>query len=226
MNFENKISIGSGCYTAPEIAHILQLPYSKVRRWMVDYWDGKLGKEFESKYSWTIEGSRAVSFHTLIEFYVMMQLSSAGVKPKDILKAHQKLSEDYNTAFPFATKRLIKNIKTDGRTVYIAIGENTISLDGTNQLNLPLIKEFFKNLEFDGKETAQRFWPRGKDKSVVIDPLRKFGHPIIEGYNIYPEILYNHFKAGDPIHYLTAVYNLSEKEIKDAIDYCSMKTAA
>ncbi|MEQ8422681.1 MAG: DUF433 domain-containing protein, partial [Arenibacter algicola] len=82
MNFENKPKIGSGIYTASEIAIILRVPYRKVYTWMNKYWDGRIGKEFGSKYSWDINGKRAVSFHTFIEFYVMMRFSEAGVKPR------------------------------------------------------------------------------------------------------------------------------------------------
>lgn len=220
MNFENTFDIGTGCYTASEIAHILQLPYHKVHTWMNKYWDGKLGKEFGEKYSWTVDKSRAVSFHTLVEFYVMMQLSEAGVKPKAVLEAHSYLSKKYNTAFPFAQKKLIQAIDTDGKTIFLNIGDDTLSLDGSHQFNLAIIKEFFKNLEFDGNEMASRFWPMGKDKSVVIDPERKFGHPIINGHNIYPEVLYGMNKAGDSIGFIAAIYELTVKQVEDAIQYC------
>lgn len=50
--FENKLEIGLGLYTTSEVAQILQLPYYKVHKWINDYWDGELGREFERKYSW------------------------------------------------------------------------------------------------------------------------------------------------------------------------------
>ena len=37
--------------------------------------------------------------------------------------------------------------------------------------------------------------------------------------NIFPETLYNHYKAGDPVVYISYVYELTEKEVQDAIDY-------
>ena len=221
MNFENKLDIGTGCYTASEIAHILQVPYHKVHTWMNKYWDGKLGKEFGEKYSWTVDNTRAVSFHTLVEFYVMMQLSEAGVKPKEVLKAHSILSKQFDTAFPFAQKTLLKGMQTDGKTVYLHFEDKILSLDGSQQLNLSLIKAFYKNLEFDGNEMASRFWPMGKNKSIVIDPERKFGHPIINGHNIYPEVLHGMFKAGDSIRFIAAIYEISTKQVKDAIQYCT-----
>ncbi len=226
MNFENTLTIGKGCYTAPEIAHILQIPYDKVRRYMLTYWDGTLGKAFGKKYSWEVDNSRAVSFHTLVEFYVMMQLAEAGVKTKDVLKAHLELSKKHNTAFPFAQKDLLQGINTDGKKIFLTIGEDTLSLDGTNQFNLILIKQFFKNLEFDGAEMASKFWPMGKGTSVVVDPHRKFGHPVLNSKNIYPEVLHNHILAGDPIPYIALIFEISEKEVEDAIQYCDRNKAA
>lgn len=226
MNFENKLTIGIGCYTASEIAHILQLPYRKVHTWMNKYWDGKLGKEFGEKYSWKVDNSRAVSFHTLVEFYVMMQFSEAGVKPKEVLKAHAILSAKYNTAFPFAQKELLESIRTDGKIIYQDYDGQLVSLDGSEQFNLSLINQFFKNLEFDGNDMASRFWPMGMEKSVVIDPARKFGHPIINGHNIFPEVLHGHIMAGDPKEYIALIFELTEKEVQDAIDYCRLNKVA
>lgn len=220
MNFENKPEIGSGIYTATEIANILRVPYRKVYTWMNKYWDGKIGKEFGSKYSWDINGTRAVSFHTFIEFYVMMRFSEAGVKPKQVLEAHTELSKMYRTAFPFARKEVLKGIRSDGKHIFLKTIAGTIELNGAKQFNLDLIKIFFVNLEFDKDNLASRFWPIGKEKSILVDPTRGFGHPVIEGKNIFPEIIYSHHKAGDPIAYIAHVYQISESEVNHALEYC------
>lgn len=220
MKFENKFDIGTGCYTASDIAKILKVKYNKVHRWMVVYWDGKLGKELGQNYSWQVDKSKAVSFHTLVEFYVMLLLSEAGVKPKEILKAHSYLSNEFNTAFPFARKQLLSGIKTDGKRIYLNYDGGTIDLDGSGQFNLDFIKTFFKNLDFDGDEVAKRFWPMGRDSSVVVDPDRKFGHPIIDGHNIYPEVLNGMYKAGDAPEFIAVLYDIPDKAVKDAIAYC------
>ncbi len=220
MNFENKPKIGSGIYTASEIASILRVPYRTVYTWMNKYWDGKIGKEFGSKYSWDINGKRAVSFHTFIEFYVMMRFSESGVKPKQVLEAHTELSKMYSTAFPFARKEILKGIRSDGKHIFLKTIEGTIELNGTKQFNLDLIEMFFINLEFDKNNLASRFWPIGKEKSILVDPNRRFGHPVIDGKNIFPEIIYNHHQAGDPISYIAHVYQISESEVHHALEYC------
>ena len=93
-------------------------------------------------------------------------------------------------------------------------------MDGTKQFNLNFIKLFFKNLDFNSNDMASRFWPMGKDKSILVDPERKFGHPVVDGRNIYPETIYKNFKAGDNIKYLAYVYELSETQVEHAIEYC------
>ncbi len=220
MNFENKPKIGIGIYTASEIAQILRVPYRKVYTWMNKYWDGKLGKDYGSRYSWEHNGARSVSFHTFIEFYVMMRFSEAGVKPKQVLEAHAELVKLYNTAFPFALKEVLKGIKSDGKHVFLRTKEGIIELNGTKQFNLDLIQLFFVNLEFDQENLASRFWPIGKDKSILVDPERRFGHPVIDGKNIFPEIIFKHYNAGDPVAYIAHVYQISEEEVNHALEYC------
>lgn len=221
MNFENKPQLGFGIYTATEIAQILRVPYRKIYTWMNKYWDGKLGKEYDTKYSWQMQGIRAVSFHTFIEFYIMMRFSEAGVPPKNVLKAHSELVQMYGTAFPFALKEVLKGIHSDGKHIYLKTKNGIIELNGTKQFNLEIIQMFFVNLEFDKDNLASRFWPMGKDKSILVDPNRKFGHPIIDGKNIEPQVILNHFMAGDPVKYIAHVYRLSEEEVNHALEYCS-----
>lgn len=219
MIFENKPQLGLGIYTPAEIAQILRLPYYKVNRWIDKYWDGELGQEFEKSYSWKTDKSKAVSFHTLVEFYVMMQLADAGVKTRKVLEAHIELSQFYNTSFPFALREVLDGVNTDGKRIFLSLDDYTITLDGTKQFNLGFIKVFFKKLEFDSNNLASRLWPLGKEKSVLIDPERKFGHPVLEMKNIFPETIYGHFKAGDPIEYISYVYKVTEKEVRDAIEF-------
>src|SRR5690554_5043245 len=161
MIFENKPQLGLGIYTPAEISQILRLPYYKVNRWIDKYWDGELGQEFEKRYSWKTENSKAVSFHTMVEFYVMMQFSDAGVKTRKVLEAHKELSKSFNTKFPFALKEVLDGINTDGKRIFFSLNDNTITLDGTKQLNMEFINLFFKKLDFDANNLASKLWPLG-----------------------------------------------------------------
>jgi uncharacterized protein (DUF433 family) len=220
MDFENNVKINNGIYTIPEIGRILRLPYQRVNYWINKYWDNELGEILQGKYSWTIDNTRAVSFHTLIEFFVFFHLSEVGVRPKEVLNAHIELSKVFNTPFPFAQKNILKNIRTTGRNIFLETKQGIISLDGTKQFKIEFIRGFYRNLEFNNELIASRFWPLGKEKSILIDPRRQFGHPVLGSTNIYPETIYNLYKAGEPIDFLAFAYEIDPKIISDAIDYC------
>lgn len=215
--FENQLQLGNGIFTTQEIAQILRVPYHKVNKWITKYWDGDLGKCYEQQYSWSVGNTRAVGFHTLIEFYVMMQFAEAGVKTREVLKAHKELSQFYQTHFPFAKKEVLDNINTDKSKIYLHLNGDTISLDGSKQFNLDIIKLFFKNLDFDNDMLASRFWPLGKEHKIVCDPHRKFGQPILDGTNIQSEAIYRMYLAEEPISFIASIYEISEMEVKDAI---------
>lgn len=216
---ENQLQLGNGIFTTQEIAQILRVPYYKVNKWITKYWDGNLGKCYEREYSWSIGNTRAVGFHTLIEFYVMMQFAEAGVKTKEVLQAHKELSKFYNTSFPFAQKEVLDNIKTDKSKIFLHINGDTISLDGSRQFNLDIIKLFFKNLDFDNDMLASRFWPMGKDHKVVCDPHRKFGQPVLDGTSIQSEAIYRMYLAEESISFIASIYEIPLKMVKDAIAF-------
>src|SRR5690606_34903332 len=118
--------------------------------------------------SWDNGFGRTIDFYTLIEVYVFSELRTAGVRIKDINKAHKELSNHFKTPFPFSNKKVINGIKTDGKTIYFMFGKEFLSLDGTGQFNLALIISFFKKVDFDGGSVVTRFYPLGKSKRVVV----------------------------------------------------------
>lgn len=221
MDFENKLALGNGIYTMPDIAQILRIPNYKVNRWVKKYWDGRFGKAYEEKYSWTIDLTKAISFHSLVELYTFYHLSEAGVKTQKILVAHQELADEFSTPFPFAKAKILDCLSTDGLDIYFRSEDFIYTVDGTKQLNLEFIKLFFKKLDFDDDSLASRLWPLGKDKSIVCDPKRQFGQPIVSGTNIFPETLAGLFQAGDSIACIASLYELEEKKVEDAIEYIS-----
>ena len=218
---QTKPMLGTGIYTIPDIAMILGLPYAKVNRWINTFWNDRFGQEHDCKYSWKVDLTKAVNFHTLIELYSFYQLSQAGVSTREILSAHEILSKQYITHYPFASKFILESLRTDGRKILFEQKDGTIySVDASKQFKLSFIKDFFKNLDFDSDNLAIRFWPIGKDKAVVCDPHHQFGQPVICGTNINAETLYDLYKAGEPEWFIADLYNIEESKVNDAILFC------
>ena len=83
----HKQELGAGIYTIPDISNILNYPQRKVRRYLSNYWDERLGKQlFSETYSWKKEKIRAVNFYVLIELFTCFSLQDRGISPKIILK--------------------------------------------------------------------------------------------------------------------------------------------
>ena len=218
-SLENKLKLGNGIYTIKELSQLLQIPYQKVNIWITKYWDGELGKAYEQNYSWKVNGTKAVGFHTLVEFYVMVQFAESGVKIRQVLDAHKELANDLGTLFPFAQKEIIENISTDGKKIYLHKNGNTITLDGSKQLNLKFIKLFYKKLDFGTDLIASRFWPLGKQKGIVCDPSHRFGQATIEGTNIQAEAVYRMHLAKEPLKFIANIYQISLKKVKQAVEF-------
>lgn len=226
MKFENQAEIGSGIYTLPDLASILNLDYQKVQRLLNEYWDKRLTNNFSQKYSWSIGKSKAVSFHTLVEFYIFYQLKEAGVSTQRILKAHKELSELFETPFPFAKSEIINGMNCFGKKIVFEISkDDIIDLDSTKQLNLKFIKKFMHKLDFDSNNLAQRLYPLGKKNAVVVDPKHQFGQPTIFGTNLFPETIYNLYKNKETKKFIAYSYDISIKQVSDAIEYCNKSAA-
>lgn len=225
MKFENKAEIGNGIYTLPDLARILNLDYHKVQRLLNEYWDKRLANDFSEKYSWTVGKSKAVSFHTLVEFYIFYQLKESGVSTQAILKAHKELSNIFKTPFPFAKSEILEGLNCFGKRIVFEISkDDIIDLDSTKQLNLKFIKNFMHKLDFDNNNLAERLYPLGKKHSVIIDPKNQFGQPTIIGTNLFPETIYNLYNNKESKKFIASTYDISLKEVNDAINYC--KTAS
>ena len=169
------LSLGEGIFTVRDMSLILGVPAPKIRAWLKRYWDGRFGK-----HSWEVKRTKAVNFHTLVEFYITLLLKDEGVPSRTIFKAHEQLSSIFDTPYPFAYRDVLTQLRCDGKRIYLDTPEGILSLDGTNQLNLDFIRDFLKNLEFGDDLLPSKLYPRGKKSAIVVDPQRQFGHPIID----------------------------------------------
>lgn len=217
---QTKPLLGKGIYTIPDIALILGLPYEKVLRWINSFWNDRFGSKYGYTYSWNVDLTKAVNFHTLIELYTFYQLSQAGVNTRELLKAHEILSAHYDTYYPFASRMILEGIRTEGRKVLFEQKDGSIySVDLNKQFKLAFIKEFFINLDFNADSLAIRLWPAGKEKSIVCDPHHQFGHPIIDGTNIQSIALYRMYLANEPIKFIASLYELPIIKVRHAIEF-------
>jgi uncharacterized protein (DUF433 family) len=214
---QSTFGLGTGLYTVPDISSILGLPQSKVRRWLKDYWNNQFTTDGRPGFSDGSGNELVTNFYTLIEFFAFYQLRQEGVTTQKIIKAHQVLSNTFETKYPFAKS----NVFTDGRHVLFTgeVGE-IIRADETLQITIKEIFEpFCKKIDFNKSNLAERFFPLGKEHSIVIDPKRQFGQPVIGATNILSESVFNLFRGGESIDVIQRLYDLTGEQVNDAILY-------
>ncbi|MBK9097540.1 MAG: DUF433 domain-containing protein [bacterium] len=214
----HKKELGSGIYTIPDISRLLRINRRKVNRYISEYWDERLGRKlFSDTYSWsTDKRNKAVNFYVLIELFTFFQLQEKGVNTKTILKARSSISKELGVEYPFASSQLL----TDGKRIWYEFKDDLVSADGSSQTNfVRIIKSFAEKIEFREDDLAKRFWPAGKENSIIVDPHHQFGQPIIRGTNVNAEALFSMYRSGEPIEAIGILYDLSQKEVNDAIEF-------
>jgi uncharacterized protein (DUF433 family) len=214
---KNKPTLGIGLYSVPDVARILGLELPFVRRWLKEYWENqfKAKKKFQS--TWGSGREKTVHFYTLIEFYVFYQLRKQGLSAQNIAKSHEIIAEELNVQFPFASSTIL----TDGKKILYKIEDDLIvNADKSRQLNFSaIIKDFCHQMDFGKDSLAIRYWPLGKEKNIVVDPHHQLGQPIIRNTNILAETLYRMYTAGEKINFISSLYDVSESDVKDSIEF-------
>jgi uncharacterized protein (DUF433 family) len=213
----NHPQLGGGIYTIPDVSRILGLPQQRARTWLIEYWNSRFSSG--RGYSWGQGKDKAINFLALIEFYVFYQLRFHGVSAQRAVKAHDLISKTLKNPYPFATSKIL----TDGKSVLFSPDVNTIiNADPTLQYNLKeIIERFCTKIEFGDDFLANRFFPQGTQSVIVVDPEHQFGQPVISGTNIPAETIYNYIRGGDKINFIARLYELTEKQVKDAVDFYS-----
>lgn len=213
-----KSDLGIGIYTIPDMAIILKLPQHRIRYWLNEFWNSRLISDKTNIYSWGDGREKATSFYTLIEFFTFSQLRLNKIGASKILKAHKVISSQLKTPYPFASATIL----TDGKRVFYSPDnmESIIHADDTLQFTIAkIIMEFCKKIDFNSNDLAVRYWPLGKEKSIVVDPHHQFGQPTISGSNILAETLYLLHKGGESNKFISNLYGISIKAVREAVNF-------
>lgn len=214
-----KFGLRTGIYSIAEAASILRKDTSKVREWFKTLsksnYDGISDTERDD-----VEKLR-VSFHGVIELVVIGTLLDQGIQLKDILQARSDLGKlTGKKYFPFTSIEVKDNLKVGGKSIYFELNDGRIlTLDGTSQLNLELIRSFFGNIEFDSDGVAKRLFPNKNSRIVVIDPEKASGKPCIDRLEVQVATILDFYDGPSSTNVLINEFGLSHEEIDAALEY-------
>jgi uncharacterized protein (DUF433 family) len=218
--------IGRGVYSLPEAARLTKIPPQRIRRWMEGSAFRSGGKRHRSQpiVSSSIGrhlGQLALTFQDLIEVRFLDRFLQHGVKWKEIRLAAERATDLLSNTHPFSTR----SFKTDGRSIIAEIA----SPGGLPAL-LHLVRDqhelervvsplLYAGLEFDALENATRWWPINKTRSVVIDPRRCFGAPIVSEGGVPTAILARSAKADGSQKMAAEIYEVPVRAVRHAVHF-------
>lgn len=213
-----EFGLHEGIYSIRDAATITQLSYDKVRRWfrelMEAQYEGLTGVEKKDM------DRLRISFHGLIELVVIGTLRDNGFTLRNILKARKDLANKTDKIYPFATNNIRDRLKVAGRSIiFELLNGDMVTLDGTGQYNLEVIRQFFRDIEFNTDGVASRILPAKGSKLVIIDPKEGGGKPSIKGKGVWVETIVQAYSGPDTIDVLVEQYGLKEEEVRAALQY-------
>lgn len=176
--------IGVGVYSISEAERLSSIPRLRIRRWM----EGRNAHAKDRRRRvdpiimsdlGRVAGELALTFADLIEIRFLDAFLARGVKWAEIRSAAAVARTLIGHTHPFSAKIF----KTDGKHILAEIadasGARGLLRLTRNQWEFQMVSSMlFAGLEFDDDEPSRWRPPVGKG-SVIIDPRRSFGAPIV-----------------------------------------------
>ncbi len=208
--------LGMGIYSPREAARLVGLKPQDVRRWTrgsgptLPLWNA---------YFQELDDSSEISFLDLIEVRVVSSLRRNGISLQAIRFAIEYAQEEFKIDRPLATL----SFKTDGKEILINAVENDGELTSLNfkragqKVFSKIIQQSLVDLEFENARPVR--WKPKNAKSVVIDPERAFGAPILDEFGISTRVIYDEYQNFNDLSYLSKIYEVPKKIIQSAISF-------
>lgn len=215
-------------YRASEVAGMLALPASTVNAWCFghDYRhraDGS-SKVFVRVIEPAAPDDKLLSFTNLCEVHVLASIRRLHrVALPKVRKAIDFVQQELGVERPLASSRFL----TNGVALFV---EHAGQLLNVSQQGQQALREDFERaltrIKFDQKRgTPLLLFPYTREAStdaprtVLVDPARSFGRPVLAGAYVRTEVIESRFRAGDSIADMAADYGVGVAEIEEALRF-------
>lgn len=214
------LDFGIGIYTPPEAARMIGMHSATLRRWLIGYQhDGKDEPNlWQPQYALSDEGL-FLGFRDLIEARIVNALRDRRIGLQTIRTCISRARDIVGDERPFSTREF----KTDGKTIFLEITKDLeepifIDLRRSQGVFKRVVEPTLKDLDF-GDEGAERWWLLPGKKSVVADPARSFGQPIVTDQGISTAVLAEAVEAEGSVKKVAELFEVEPSAVRDALAY-------
>lgn len=195
-----------------------------LRRWLIGYNHAAANGKHTHLALWRLQHEPQdeevfLGFRDLIEARIVNALRQSGISLQAIRECLDVARQIINDAHPFSTR----HFKTDGKGLFLEIAEKAhdphlIDLKRRQHVFRTVVAPSLRGLEF-GNEAAERWWLLDGKKTVVADPTRSFGQPIIASSGLTTRRIREAVEAEGSIERAAKVYEIRSSEVRDALAY-------
>lgn len=214
-------AFGIGIYTAPEAARMVGMQPTTLRRWLVGY-DHHSKHEaplWRPQYDPNDDDGMLLGFRDLVEARIVNALRGKKIGLQTIRICLDRARAIVGQDHPFSTREF----KTDGKTIFLEI---TRGLDEPQLIDLKRSQGVFSrvvaptldDLDF-GVDGAERWWLLHGRRTIVADPERSFGQPIIADHGITTARVAQAVEAEGSVEKVAKIYEIKPRLIRDALAY-------
>ncbi|XXX75944.1 DUF433 domain-containing protein [Sorangium sp. So ce134] len=210
-------------YPVPRAARIVRLSPSTLRLWASG--DGQHKALFKP----ADRAPLALSFSNLIEAFVLASLRRVhGVSMQRVRRALRYVGDKLGYARPL----IHASFQTDGANLFVQHADRLLNVSVEGQAVLrEVLDASLARIDWEGDLAARLYpWVRSSEigsqpKTIVVDPRRGFGQPVIAGTGIEARIVTERYRAGESVLLLAKDYGVEIEKIEDAIR-CETREAA
>jgi len=223
-------------YSPIFVARLVGLRPERVRRWLRGYkyrYASVLGAQPETREKRPVvhrrgaEGSSFASFLDLIDLLFVKRFVGTGLSLQRLRLALDETTEllgDHH----FAQRRFW----TDGHEIYLQVREKSnslIQLLTRGQWAIaPIIQATALQIDFsEATSLAEKWFPLGRQRPIVLDPKVAFGSPSIVKRGILTSNVYDLYMAEDKnLGSVCTWMGVDEEEARTAVEFEQMLAAA
>lgn len=158
-----------------------------------------------------------VSFVDLMEVATIGRLRNLGFSIKRIRQINEFCQVALRTERPLVTE----TFRVEGQDIFVAVGDGHL-LNVGHQRGLQawedVLGPFLETVEYED-ELVRRWWPKGKDVPVLVDPDYGFGLPVIAGTGVRTEVVAERSRAGDPPEEIAYDFGVEVPQVEAALRY-------
>lgn len=221
---------GIGAYTPTEAARLLQMQPVTLRRWLYGYEYDHDGQPCEQPPLWNAQydseqDGQLLGFRDLIEARIVHALRRSHIGLPTIRLCIQRAKEMLGEEHPFSTRAF----KSDGKRIFLEITKGVeeprlYDLRDKQHVFRDFVLPSLQGLEF-GDDRAERWWLEPSRKTIVADPRRSFGQPIIHKSGLLTARVVQEVKAEGSAERVAKLYEIPIGAVRDALRFESRLTS-